>query len=336
MNIIFTVNQAAALKLGINAPSSTQVIDIDPAELTQDERDMLASKITEGHRATSISLDRPDVQGVKERLGELIAQRQKQDAETKLCEDKLRREVSDKLRKLFSDAGTIKIYVGVNAQGEKDPNYWVASKGVEVPEESSLSSYYLKYLTPEQRAQHDEWVARRAAERKTLFDAAAEELRTGPYQKWLTQQAAEKADYDSLYQRLPEPLRKRDAKRYAESGEVLREIRKLIRADAGLAEYGQWSWYRDCRADSLTDEEFAALEEFEAKLPQGAEVEVREVTDRGNPLEDVYGEPELDEDGGTDYERVNRRVVAVAEWKRAGVTTKAVCHLGNRPDAEDE
>lgn len=331
MNIIFAINQAAALKLGINAPNSTQGIDIDPAELTQDERDMLASKIIEGHKATSIFLDRPDLQGVRDKLNELIAKKRENDAETQRYENKLRQEASDKLIEVLANTETTKLGVWINKRGEKD-DHGVVYKTVEVPCELSVGSYWYKYLTPEQQTQHDDFVAQQTAARRALIDATAEELRQGPYQEWLAKQAAEKADYQSLYQRLPETLRKRDAAGFADQDEITKTIRQLIREDAGLSEYGTWRWYSSRRPASLTDEEFEALEAFRALLPDEAGVEVKEVTDKGEPLSDEWGEPELDDDGDPAYEAINRRVVAVAEWKRAGVTTKAVCTLGHRAD----
>jgi len=56
MNIKCNVNQAAALRAGINAPSSTITLDVDPAQLTERERAILSAVIIDGHDATQIGI----------------------------------------------------------------------------------------------------------------------------------------------------------------------------------------------------------------------------------------------------------------------------------------
>jgi len=54
MKILVQVNQAAALRRGIDAPSSVVDLDVDPSALTQDQRDVLASTLEDGYRATRL------------------------------------------------------------------------------------------------------------------------------------------------------------------------------------------------------------------------------------------------------------------------------------------
>jgi len=95
MQLLFAVDQASALKSGVNAPSSTVRVDIDPAELTQPERDYLATVLSDGHDCTrygvtetgalcsggrghsgSLQLLRPDLQGVRDAIALRLRQRE--------------------------------------------------------------------------------------------------------------------------------------------------------------------------------------------------------------------------------------------------------------------
>lgn len=102
MEVLVTVNQAVAVRLGVNAPSAAAWIDIDPEILSFDERDALAALIDgQGCDATGRGLrfdhaflepeeqmiagtgegateplvvDTPDVEGLIEGLGALVAE----------------------------------------------------------------------------------------------------------------------------------------------------------------------------------------------------------------------------------------------------------------------
>lgn len=52
MNLLCKVDQAAALRAGINAPSSTVMLDVDPATLTPWERDIIGAMLQDGHDLT--------------------------------------------------------------------------------------------------------------------------------------------------------------------------------------------------------------------------------------------------------------------------------------------
>ncbi|TAN03056.1 MAG: hypothetical protein EPN36_13555 [Rhodanobacteraceae bacterium] len=56
MKILFAVDQRAALLAGIDAPSSTITLDIDPAKLGEDERAVLAAVLVGGHDATQVGI----------------------------------------------------------------------------------------------------------------------------------------------------------------------------------------------------------------------------------------------------------------------------------------
>ena len=74
MNILFKVNQKAAILRGINAPHSTVRITVDPTVLDQAAREMLVENLGADLDATSgkICLNSPDFEGVLEALADLI------------------------------------------------------------------------------------------------------------------------------------------------------------------------------------------------------------------------------------------------------------------------
>ena len=45
MKLRFAVNQAEALRRGINAPKSIVTVDVDPATLSEEERNLLADRM---------------------------------------------------------------------------------------------------------------------------------------------------------------------------------------------------------------------------------------------------------------------------------------------------
>lgn len=96
MKLKVNVDQRAALLAGIDAPTSTVMLDVDPAILTQEERDLVALLLHDGHDLTKygydvsegtasnhwtaikLDLKRPDLEGLKESLS---AMRAKADAD---------------------------------------------------------------------------------------------------------------------------------------------------------------------------------------------------------------------------------------------------------------
>jgi len=74
MNILFKINQKAAILRGINAPHSTVRITVDPTLLDQVAREMLAENLGADLDATkgNLVLTSPDYEGVLEALGDLI------------------------------------------------------------------------------------------------------------------------------------------------------------------------------------------------------------------------------------------------------------------------
>ncbi len=115
MKILCAVNQTAALRRGIDAPSSTCTVEVDPAALTQDERDVLAAVLVDGHDARgplyepaefgrqsvgSLVLVQPYFTGLREAVADLIRIRDEYRVHlaTLKCE---RRERADERARIF-------------------------------------------------------------------------------------------------------------------------------------------------------------------------------------------------------------------------------------------
>lgn len=66
MKITFAVNQAAALRAGVDAPSSTAALDIDPSTMPVRAREFLATHLTDGHKipAMAVELTTPSFEGL--------------------------------------------------------------------------------------------------------------------------------------------------------------------------------------------------------------------------------------------------------------------------------
>lgn len=75
MKILVSVDQAAALRQGIDAPSSTTRIEVDPATLTEEQREILSVALCRGHDASRyITVVRPDLEGLIQALDEIKSQ----------------------------------------------------------------------------------------------------------------------------------------------------------------------------------------------------------------------------------------------------------------------
>lgn len=78
MKLTINVDQLACLRAGVDAPSSTVVLEMDPATLTQPERDLLARRLLDGHRVTAWEICPPTVEGLRATLGAILHRDAKQ------------------------------------------------------------------------------------------------------------------------------------------------------------------------------------------------------------------------------------------------------------------
>lgn len=354
MYITFRVDQAEAILRGIDAPSSTIKLDVDPATLSEIEREILSAVLVDGHDATKkgiyrsslvkivsndsyerddIVLVQPTIEGMRAAIQGVVEARQKRviEAQEKSVKDRVDADarIDEVLR---AEQKTESVLVGLTEAGTpaKDYDKKVVYRAVDVPCYPPHLEYVRKNASPEALARlqaRDEEV--RSA-RNSVIAATLEELSRGPFTDWLAAEAAKKADYDSLYARLPQTLRDRHAAGFAEQDEVDKKMRYLIIKDAGLSEFASWKgWDKYTPTQTLTDGEFDSLNAFKARLPEGATVKVLSVWDE-SPKLDEYGEEFRGDDGDVVKDESNYRRVVRATFDRAGIECKVTATLSVR------
>lgn len=346
MKIVFKVNQTAALRAGIDAPSSTVALDIEPANLPEAHREILAEALRDGHTADRhvwrgsrvcntmpLMLLRPDLQGLQEELArvsalraEVLAREAAVDQAADEANAKLHAELAGELPR-----ATTQVTLCLDSQGVPCDvrNAVVKTSGeasvIVVPQMPDYYAHAYKRLSPETRALHE----RRVSEAQSELAAAIEALLPCArllYTTWQSERAAERAEYDALYARLPEALRARDADGFAPETEVVNALQKLLRQDAGFV--GFQGYQASTTADTLIDAEYAALVALRPAVPAGAEITLRTVNNwRYEPC-DTHETYDSDcEDCGR--QAVDVRTIAIVEWTRAtvDVTAKLVLTL---------
>lgn len=141
MQILLAVNQAEALRRGINAPASTVKLEVDPSQLTETERQVLAAVLIDGHDATLLGIQsepeeivgqgyhpsrttysngcptrplvliEPSTAGLREAIAVVLAERQarrdKQVADREALRVKTRTEVMADLRRAVRYSGPV-------------------------------------------------------------------------------------------------------------------------------------------------------------------------------------------------------------------------------------
>jgi len=66
VKILCPVNQAECFRRGIDAPHSTVQIEVNPSELSQEERDFIADHLVDGHEFTWSAIVPPTYEGFTE------------------------------------------------------------------------------------------------------------------------------------------------------------------------------------------------------------------------------------------------------------------------------
>lgn len=350
MRILMRIDQAAALRSGIDAPSSTEQVEVDPGQLTEIERQVLAAVLMGGHDATQLGIQtepdgivgqvwrrvgariecradgqptapllaiRPGLEGLCEAIARILAERDRMRAERAERKAAEQREYDEQTLAAIQEAAgqTEQKTVYLDRDGDPcDAYHSVVHTEIQVPR---LPYYWAAdRASPEVVHSYQGLRSTHEAERDRLIALAVAEMRDGPYVEWQAEQAQQQAEYDVLYARLPESLRQRDAAGYASETEVEKALRALARADAGYGGYAGWSGSE--KLETLTDDEYARLQEIQAAAPEGATVEARLCRDGGwrRAIEED-DEDEIDSDGEVD-DRTNFRRQAVIEWTVAG------------------
>lgn len=329
MQFLAQVNQKEALEKGINATSSTAKIELDPAALTPDERRILAACLERDGFTLDwpLKVSDPSPAGLLAQIRERLAQ-EVEDAEKRRREDEasaLRRaeETAAAERWLAAPAPAEPHLVTRDAGGGPSRPGVVQAAG-EITDDRYPFAHWL--LPPEIAARVDAESGVRRDRRQSEI-AALEREAEARYAEW---SAPRRAARDALYARLPEVLRLRDRDGYAAEGEVSKALAVLVREDAG---FPPWTgWRRSAEVSVLTDAEYLALQVLLLRgLPAGADHEVRDVWDGGEPLpceEHEDCEEDCEECGTEHAERRNVRRVVVVTWTHpSGVRGRAVLPL---------
>lgn len=312
MKLLFKVDQVAALRAGINAPSSTVTLDVDPALLTQIERDVLAAIVVDGFDCTQksyegfvISLVSPTLEGLKEDIRELLIRKDNVAKE---------KEVEALERQKLYDS----YIIDELNKGEEQKDLWFDRNG----NHSTTSCTFLvsvvwphypytsahSYASPSMIAMYEKRREEVEAQRKAIVEAQLPEVRRQLAEKLRIEETVAE-EYASLYERLPKTLRDRHVAGYAYDTEIEREIHTLILQDAGYSDTD--SFQNRERLHDLTDEEFVHLKEIEAKAPKKAKVIPYRMWDE-------------DEDGEVTEDDIR---VASIKWSRGGVEVEAIISL---------
>lgn len=324
MKILFAVNQKAAMLRGINAPSSTVELDIDPTDLPEDFRALIAEALKDGYdargaitrdsRRYDICLEQPSLGGLLESLAAIQGKVAARRAEIAALEA----EDQATLEAMIAEAKSTDVANLITGDNRlKSVRGYYNSRHGNL---HSLSKWEGK--TVASLAGREEEAKAEIARRKEAEQAAmdAQRLRN-------EESARRKAqDRESLMSRLPDGLRQRAQEGYASADEVDAELRNLIISDAGYSPID--ADYSDDREalTTLTDEEYAFLVEKRNAAPEGSDVKpyavwcgewYRPATEEDDPLE-------IDSDGDVTIpleERDGfRRGVRIKLPERGGVT----------------
>lgn len=325
MRILVSVRQTEALRRGINAPQSTVEIDVDPAGLSERQRAVLADELRDGHKALSIAIVQPTLEGLLVSLNEKIN-----------AEDTERAEADAKLEEEINASGdTEQVTVGLDSEGRRNDRWggWYVFTEVTVPKLPWGCDHYVSKASPEVAERFRACVAAIKAKREALIEAALPALRQQLAAK-LAQDAAAaveakvakaaiEAEYEALYARLPEALRARDADGYAGKGEVEKAIQALLVADA-YPDYQRPEIPEHARdAEVLTDEQHATLVAIRAKAPEGAEVTAREGWNEYDPCDEHDEYDEECEECVKAPQHIDSKWARV-RWTRGGVRATAL------------
>lgn len=316
MKLLLNVDQTEALRHGIDAPSSTVHLEINPADLTEVEREYIASHLISGHDLTrsSLRLNDPSFAGLRAELSRVVEEKK---------EDERRRagRILERDRVLAEH---------MNAKPVRRETFRFTADGslttwqsdtvvtieVDLPVVRGFST---SDASPDMGARYAAYEIACEAERKSIIEAQLPEVR-----RLLAERRAAKAvidaEYAALYAHLPAALRARAEAGYAKNSEVTEAIEDMIREEAGFT--SERDFESQCAAKVLTDDEFVALTAIKERAPEGAVVDACEVWSKGD------SDDEDDDDGYSSRCRVAR-----VKWSHAGLTVTAYASLDSGSDS---
>lgn len=210
MQILVRVDQRRAIREGVDAPSSTAHIEVDPAQLTPAQREVLADFAREGHDATQeiatwrhgysrrdrISVTRPTSEALIAELDRIATERAAwiEEIEAREAERQARidREAREALEAVAGQTEEIEIWID---EWGYISSHGVISRKVIAPK---LPSCWPGKASPELEAQRREIEAEREAAIKAAKEAALPELRAKLEAYEAEREAARQAAIDAL------------------------------------------------------------------------------------------------------------------------------------------
>jgi hypothetical protein len=274
MKILVNIDQKAALLAGIDAPNSTAEIEINPAQMSQEHREFLAQFLSDGYRADRAINKFANTFYLK------LSNATQDDLISALIDVKAEMDarVAERLESIKEATASVE---------EKISNVDYCAGGYCVNDEISLLKIDYLYLCGSDKdyAELKELI-------ESYFDVKAKievenEKRKEAHQPILLKKHAEKMtaintainkvknEYDALYARLPEFVRRRNDAGFANDDEIETEIKKLICSDVGL-DYIDLA-YDTYKPTHATDAEFAQFEKL--TVPEAWRKELRRVNE---------------------------------------------------------
>jgi hypothetical protein len=326
MNIKVKINQAEALRRGIDAPESTARIEIDPAQLSQDERDVIAAHMQDGHDCTPSggytglpALCEPTVEGLRESIAEVIRSRE-EEARQKAERVVKAHEELERVLKLPPETRE----VGLQIDGT-ERSYDVAHTVTYQHQPADLSRDYC--LLSEEAKARIEAVnnANKAAKKAAIAGAQPILARMREQREREQREKKDRSDKEraEILAKLPKLTQERIAAGLATDIEVTKLIRQQARVTYGL-EFIRHTQSRE--VESITDAQFERLQGVRtqyAHIP-GVKIEPRELRTYRKATEDD-GPEDIDDDGEVLVD--GPHIVAVLTWPVAGLDVVAHVNL---------
>ena len=258
MEIRVKINQVEALRQGIDAPQSTGVVQINPAEdLNQEQREKLASKMHQNGHDAGIVLTSPTKERLIAELDRLIEadkeNERKREENQRRIEESLKEKIRNYMNKVREVAGTlVRHYAYLNEDGrlvvrqeadEGDESLVAGPVEVDAaPEDVGKIRIFpsMRGIDMNLDEQDRQFVKEASKAYQEAMKEAEQSLKASEqWQSFLRRKEEEERVTDerrkALYARLPKILQEKDAEGLASKDEVLCAMKRLVAGEVGLA-----------------------------------------------------------------------------------------------------
>lgn len=344
MILQFKINLKNAMAAGKNADSENCVLDVNPAELSPDDREILTAAMQGinctgnfSHRGGTyrIELSEASIDSLKEELQRIQEECKQREAEAKESEENQRKHADKSIMSYLDDIKNTYASTNIHRDANGQPvDYYDAKKyvslTVKTPSIPEKSYYYASGASEDMvkklHAAHDAACAER---NRLIAEADATEIprliAERKEEERLIEEAGKTtaAEYEKLYDRLPETLKQRHKDGYATEQEIERSLQFLIVEDAGLHPSPEMFEHlrEQVKIKSLSDPQFKNLKLIQEKFSDctAAAIEAKKVWESGyRPAEDDDDPDDIDSDNEVRC-HVGERMAAVLTFQRAGL-----------------